>query len=137
MAVYMVNEFLGLWRDLIKKANGPALCLIIICLFLLTLTQILKSTDAQTNYYLFRFAALAALGALFFILYLGRKSKPKKKQTTRKQTKALLCPNCGNAVVPVKIGKMYRCPLCPHEFTSSEQQAKAFREWINVVKELQ
>ena len=46
------------------------------------------------------------------------------------------CPRCTARVIPTKIGDMYICPECSHEFRSLEKNIKLASKGVKLIKEL-
>lgn len=127
--------------EVIKKADKPAIVLIIVGLLIVVLLQMYKSDDQFLAMVQLVGGILFILGFGTLILYYYWKNNPKtqtKQRTTVKQprqSKTILCPDCKNMVEPVKLGKLYRCPLCPHEFRSTEQKIKEIERGYKLLKD--
>ena len=125
-----------LWQQIIKKAKGRELGLIIAFLFLLSVAVIFGySNDFWLNIVLM--LLLAGAGIIIFYIYSkhsSNKRKGKSKRTTRSKT--VRCPRCTSRVIPTKIGDMYICPECSHEFRSLEKNIKLASKGVKLIKEL-
>jgi hypothetical protein len=128
--------------EVIKKADKPAIVLIIVGLFIVLLLQMYKSDDQFLAMVQLVGGILFILGFGTLILYYYWKNKPttqtKQRATAKQQrpVKTVLCPNCKNMVEPVKLGKLYRCPYCPHEFKSTSEMLKDAERGYKLLKDI-
>lgn len=136
-------DFDKAFLEIIKKADKPAMVLVIVGFFIFLLLQMYKSDDT--------FLAMVQLvGGILFILGFGtlilyyywkdkskNQAKPKAPRVKQQRpVKTVLCPDCKNMVEPVKLGKLYRCPYCTHEFKSTEQKIKEFERGYKLLKDI-
>jgi len=55
-----------------------------------------------------------------------------KEQNERMKTK---CPQCGQIIIPTKVGDMFLCPNCSYQFKSTKQRIEEWNKGVKIVKD--
>jgi predicted RNA-binding Zn-ribbon protein involved in translation (DUF1610 family) len=100
------------------------------------------STQFDEPYRTISFATGLIMIPLSFVWdYMENRFKRKERQELQQKVHEQLermkvkCPKCGQLVIPRKVGEMFLCPNCSHQFKSTKQIIEEWKKGMDVASE--